>query len=95
MAPNPPNADEASRLTVSARIIRDIVDHLPSARAGVGGGPGKGGGKNDPQLAWIFGDNEVTVKSLEMGADAKGRCCNHLIGYMLLLNVYLCQARRS
>jgi cell cycle checkpoint control protein RAD9A len=66
ISPKPPGDEEASRLTVSARTMASVLDKIPSARMG------GGSGKHDPQLAWIFDQDAVTFKSLEMNGEAKG-----------------------
>jgi len=63
MTPGVPNVSYESRLTVGPRVIKDMIEHFPSAR----------GAKSDPQLIWTFEESEVEVKSLESLIDSKGK----------------------
>lgn len=62
-APNAPDSEFESRLTVQPGAIRDIFEHFPNTR----------GPKSDPELIWRFDVDEVSVKSLEKGIDTKGQ----------------------
>jgi cell cycle checkpoint control protein RAD9A len=44
-----------------------MIDHFPVARSNTGGA-----GKADPQIVWNFGDDEVSVSSLDLSGDTRG-----------------------
>ncbi|KAF8578223.1 hypothetical protein K439DRAFT_1247150, partial [Ramaria rubella] len=52
-----------SRVTVGPHALKDILAHFPHAK----------GTKSDPELIWLFGLNDVKVKSKELGGEAKGK----------------------
>ncbi len=58
--PNVPGNWIQSRLTVTPRAVRDMLEHFPLAR----------GPKSDPQLVWSFMEDEVYMKSMESSLDA-------------------------
>ena len=65
VVPNLPDAPNENRVSVRPRTVKEIVDHFPAAK----------GPKSDPQLIWRFGEDEVTVKSIESSIDVKGASC--------------------
>jgi cell cycle checkpoint control protein RAD9A len=62
MAPGVPDTENESRLRISPKAIKDMIDHFAPARSI----------KSDPQLIWHFGESEVEVKSLESSIDTRG-----------------------
>lgn len=65
MVPTAPDASCESKLSVSARALKDLLDHFPIAR----------GPKSDPQLVWGFSDDEVILKGLDSSLDTSGKLC--------------------
>lgn len=63
MVPTEPDASCESKLGVSARALKDLLEHFPIAK----------GPKSDPQLVWSFGDDEVILKGLESSLDTSGK----------------------
>ena len=57
LAPTLPE-QRPSKVTVGPRAMRDLLDHF--------------GRRADSQLQWMFGVNEVRVRSLERDADSQG-----------------------
>ena len=62
LVPNAPDPIQQSRLSISAKALKDLLEHFPIAR----------GPKSDPQLVWSFGDDEVILRGLESSMDASG-----------------------
>ncbi|THH11313.1 hypothetical protein EW145_g735 [Phellinidium pouzarii] len=62
-APRIQNGDNESRIVVQAHAVKEIIEHFPNSRCL----------KSDPELIWRFDDDEVKIKSLEKGIDAKGK----------------------
>lgn len=54
LSPRLPEDAILSRITVTSRAVKDLLEHLTGARAN----------KQDARLIWTFGDVEVRVKSL-------------------------------
>ncbi|KIP03421.1 hypothetical protein PHLGIDRAFT_497258, partial [Phlebiopsis gigantea 11061_1 CR5-6] len=63
MVPTAPDASCESKLSISARALKDLLDHFPIAR----------GPKSDPQLVWSFSDDELVLKGLESSLDTSVR----------------------
>ncbi|KAJ3552577.1 hypothetical protein NM688_g4080 [Phlebia brevispora] len=59
---NCPRRFNESRVTVTPRAVRDMLEHFPISR----------GPKSDPQLVWSFAEEEVYMKGLESSLDANG-----------------------
>lgn len=49
-------------MTIGPRALKDILDHFPHAK----------GAKSDPELVWLFGIDDVKIKSIQIGGEAKG-----------------------
>ncbi|KAI5119131.1 hypothetical protein M0805_005737 [Coniferiporia weirii] len=62
-APAIRSGDNESRLVVQSYAVKEMIEHFPNAK----------GPRSDPELIWRFDDNEVKVKSMEKGIDAKGK----------------------
>ncbi|KAH8108884.1 Rad9-domain-containing protein [Phellopilus nigrolimitatus] len=62
-APVIQSGENESRIVVQARAMKEIIEHFPNSK----------GPKSDPELIWRFDDDEVRVKSMEKGIDAKGK----------------------
>jgi cell cycle checkpoint control protein RAD9A len=60
-----PEAWNESHVVIGPKAMRDMIDHFPSTR-----------GKADPQLAWVFDDTEVHVRSLENSLNNNGTRSN-------------------
>ncbi|EJD07267.1 uncharacterized protein FOMMEDRAFT_164289 [Fomitiporia mediterranea MF3/22] len=62
-APLIPSSQEESRILVQAHAIKEIIDHFPGGKSA----------RSDPELVWRFEEDEVKVRSMEKGIDAKGK----------------------
>ncbi|KAF8513940.1 Rad9-domain-containing protein [Gautieria morchelliformis] len=52
-----------SHVTIGPRALKDILDHFPHTK----------GTKSDPELVWLFGIDDIKVKSMQLGGDARGK----------------------
>ncbi|EKM50030.1 uncharacterized protein PHACADRAFT_264515 [Phanerochaete carnosa HHB-10118-sp] len=70
MVPGLSNSPQESKLSVGARSLKDLLDHFPIAK----------GPKSDPQIIWVFNDDEVILKGLESSLDTsvKGQLATEL-----------------
>ena len=57
-----PTGSGVHQIAIQASVLKEIIDHFPNTR----------GVKNDPELVWWFGDEDVRIKSMEKGMDARG-----------------------
>jgi cell cycle checkpoint control protein RAD9A len=55
-------ASTQSHVTIGPRALKDIPDHFPHAK----------GAKSDPELVWLFNVDDVKIKSMQFGGDARG-----------------------
>lgn len=55
-----------SKFDISAKSLRDMLDHFTIASSSVNAGIGNI--RNENQLAWMFDKDQVRVKSLEGGS---------------------------
>ncbi|KAI0078686.1 hypothetical protein K474DRAFT_1641090 [Panus rudis PR-1116 ss-1] len=62
MAPNIPESLEQSHICIGPRSLKDILEHFSVAKYG----------KNDAQLIWTFGHEDVVVRSHEGALSTKG-----------------------
>lgn len=51
-----------SHVTIGPRALKDILDHFPHTK----------GTKSDPELVWLFGIDDIKIKSMELTGDARG-----------------------
>lgn len=70
LAPGVPTSSQPAHLAIPARTLKDVIDHFPVSKAGIASGKA---GKSDPQMVWNFGDEEVTVSSIDMSGDLRGK----------------------
>ena len=83
MVPTAPYAVGESKLSISARALRDLLDHFPIAK----------GPKSDPQLVWSFSSDELILKGLESSLDTSG---NLFLCSMVAPNAHgRCQSRAN
>jgi len=66
-----PNSTPSS-FTVSARALRDMLDHFSIATGSASGGGERNGIRTENQLGWMFAKREVRVKTYEAGAGVGG-----------------------
>ena len=59
-----PNSTPSS-FSISARALRDMTDHFSSVAGFNGGRDGSSSTRSENQLGWMFGKNEVRLKSWE------------------------------
>lgn len=62
LAPEAPDPEQESQLTIGPLAMRDLISHFPAAR----------NAKSDPQLKWSFDYNEFRVSSFESSLDSRG-----------------------
>ncbi|PAV20230.1 cell cycle checkpoint control rad9a [Pyrrhoderma noxium] len=58
-----PTGSGVNQIAIQASVLKEIIDHFPNTR----------GVRNDPELVWWFGDEDVRIKSMEKGMDARGK----------------------
>ncbi|KAM5544194.1 hypothetical protein V8D89_001854 [Ganoderma adspersum] len=63
LSPSMPDPSLETVITVGPKTMKSMLEHFPFSK----------GSKSDPQLVWNFHDEEVVLRSLESGADGKGR----------------------
>ena len=60
--PNMEQEGVENHIAIQANTIKEVIEHFPNTR----------GPKNDPELIWWFGRDDVRIRSMEKGIDVKG-----------------------
>ncbi|PIL25203.1 hypothetical protein GSI_13092 [Ganoderma sinense ZZ0214-1] len=63
LSPSMPDPSLETVITVGPKTMKSMLEHFPFSK----------GSKSDPQLVWNFHEDQVVLRSLESGANGKGR----------------------